>query len=94
MVKIDRHEAALPLYHHDYTSKTQAIRCLLNKHRGLYINANYLGGVSIRDRILQANITAGDMLKWVAFRSETEYCKPTSPPGICSNNRLKQRVSR
>jgi len=63
MVKIDRHEAALPLYHHDYTSKTQAIRCLLNKHRGLYINANYLGGVSIRDRILQANITAGDMLK-------------------------------
>lgn len=58
MTKIDRHYKALPLYHGHYHDKLSAIEAHLNTLSGLHIEANYKGGVSIRDRIVSANKTA------------------------------------
>jgi len=58
MLRLDRHKAALPLYHGDYAQKTRWIKQRLSNHQGLFINANYLDGVSVRDRIVQARQTA------------------------------------
>lgn len=52
--KINHHAQALPLYHGHYTRHQQAISAAISSSRGLYLQANYLGGVSVRDRILCA----------------------------------------
>jgi len=52
--KVNHHDRALPLYHGHYRQHQQAIERALQAHPGLYLQANYLGGVSVRDRILCA----------------------------------------
>lgn len=54
MVCIDRHKKGLPLYHGAYQKRTRAIDEQLRSLPGLHLAANYLGGVSIRDRIVCA----------------------------------------
>lgn len=51
MVHIDRHDRALPLYHGAYFARMQAIDERLQRLPGLHLEANYRGGVSVRDRI-------------------------------------------
>lgn len=51
MVRIDRHREALPLYHGAYQARMRAIDARLARLPGLYLVANYRGGVSVRDRI-------------------------------------------
>jgi protoporphyrinogen oxidase len=58
MVYIHRHKHGLPLYHGSYQLRTRAIMNRLDQLPGLHITANYLGGVSVRDRILCAQSTA------------------------------------
>jgi len=84
MVRIDRHKAALPLYHHNYSSKSVMIKSLLKEHQGLFISANYLDGISIRDRILQANITAKYMLAQSA-KSKTGTMLSSGKAGAISD---------
>jgi oxygen-dependent protoporphyrinogen oxidase len=55
-IRIDRHNKALPLYHGQYKRQMQRINKLTNKLPNLYINSSFDNGVSIRDRILSANI--------------------------------------
>lgn len=52
--RVNHHARALPLYHGHYTRHQQAISQALRSSPGLHLQANYLGGVSVRDRILCA----------------------------------------
>lgn len=52
-VWIERHERALPLYHGAYCGRLQEIARCLGRWPGLYLAANYWGGVSVRDRIVR-----------------------------------------
>jgi len=51
MVRIDRHHRALPLYHGNYYRRMKMVTDCLQQHSGLHLEANYRGGVSVRDRI-------------------------------------------
>ncbi len=54
MVHVDRHPRGLPLYHGAYPARMRAIDERLRLAPGLHLEANYRGGISIRDRILCA----------------------------------------
>jgi len=54
MVHVDRHQQGLPLYHGAYPARMRAIDERLRLSPGLHLEANYRGGISIRDRILCA----------------------------------------
>lgn len=62
MVKVDRHARALPLYHGPHQARLQAIANRLQQLPGLYLEANYRGGVSVRDRIARGRIVAKQIL--------------------------------
>lgn len=57
-LRIDRHRRALPLYHGDYLGRLSEISRCLAKQPGLHLAANYIGGVSVRERIFQGMKTA------------------------------------
>ncbi|MDM8565609.1 protoporphyrinogen oxidase [Candidatus Halobeggiatoa sp. HSG11] len=63
-VRIDRHKQGLPLYYGDYTGRMAKIIKHLEKLPGLYLEANYQGGVSVRDRIARAAEVAKKILAW------------------------------
>ncbi len=54
MLYVDRHERGLPLYHGAYPARMRAIDERLRLLSGLHLEANYRGGISIRDRIVCA----------------------------------------
>ncbi len=58
MVRVDRHRHALPLYHGAYCGRMAAIAARLQQLRGLHLEANYRGGVSVRDRLVCAHAAA------------------------------------
>ena len=58
MVRINRHMQGLPLYHGKYAQLTRAIITETGNHKGLHLVANFLEGISIRDRIIQAKSVA------------------------------------
>jgi len=62
MVRIDRHKEALPLYHGAHQARLQAIASHLQQIPGLHLEANYRGGVSVRDRIARSRIAAKQIL--------------------------------
>jgi len=58
MVKVDKHHQALPLYHGNYHQLMTAIEQQLQCLSGMHLEANYKGGVSVRDRIVMAQKAA------------------------------------
>ena len=58
MVRVNRHTQGLPLYHGNYYQLIQSIESHARQSTGLHFVANYLHGVSIRDRIIQAKSIA------------------------------------
>jgi len=54
MVHVDRHQQGLPLYYGAYPARMKAIDERLRFSPGLHLEANYRGGISIRDRIVCA----------------------------------------
>lgn len=56
--RVNSHRQALPLYHGAYTLRQQAIKNEVRSMKGLHLQANYLGGVSIRDRLVCAKVLA------------------------------------
>ncbi|MCF6211227.1 MAG: protoporphyrinogen oxidase [Gammaproteobacteria bacterium] len=58
MVRIDRHSQALPLYHGAHLARDRRICQQLHTLPGLHVEANYRGGVSIRDRIVRGRSLA------------------------------------
>jgi oxygen-dependent protoporphyrinogen oxidase len=63
MLHIESHARALPLYHGAYSQRLAAMDRRLAILPGLYLEANYKGGVSVRDRILCADLTASRILR-------------------------------
>ena len=63
MLHIESHTRALPLYHGAYSQRMMAINSRLDVFPGLYLEANYKGGVSVRDRILCADAVAKKILR-------------------------------
>jgi hypothetical protein len=53
----------LPLYHGAYSQLLTAIDRRLGVLPGLYLEANYKGGVSVRDRIRCADLAATRILR-------------------------------
>lgn len=62
MVRIDRHQQALPVYHGAYPARMQAITARLQHIPGLHLEANYRGGVSVRDRLACGHAVANLIL--------------------------------
>jgi len=62
MMRIDRHQEALPLYHGTYQARMQAITARLQQIHGLHLEANYKGGVSVRDRLACGHAVANQIL--------------------------------
>lgn len=58
MVRVNRHQQGLPLYHGNYHKLTRSIMGQAGRYEGLHFVANYLQGISIRDRIIQAKTVA------------------------------------
>ncbi|MFQ5937598.1 MAG: protoporphyrinogen oxidase, partial [Acidiferrobacterales bacterium] len=71
MVRIDRHQRALPLYHGAYYDRMKAIVGCLRRWPGLHLEANYLGGVSVRDRIVCGSNTAKRILSAIGHSAPT-----------------------
>lgn len=62
MVRIDRHQEALPMYHGAYQARMQSIASRLKENPGLHLEANYRGGVSVRDRLARGHAVAKQIL--------------------------------
>ncbi|MES9879391.1 MAG: protoporphyrinogen oxidase, partial [Sedimenticola sp.] len=75
-VRLERHERGLPMYHGDYQARVTEIQSRLAATApGLHLCANYLDGVSIRERIFQGLKTAdqvyGALKKSSIVRADT-----------------------
>ncbi|MCU7835889.1 MAG: protoporphyrinogen oxidase [gamma proteobacterium symbiont of Taylorina sp.] len=85
MTRVDKHPKALPLYHGNYHQKLLLIKEQLQTLAGLHIEANYKGGISIRDRIVSAEKTANKIIHHLHLGNEPErlfFSKPSLRPVI------------
>ena len=62
MARIHRHHEGLPLYYGAYPALEREIAATTRRHPGLHLEANYLGGVSVRDRIARGRNLARRIL--------------------------------
>lgn len=76
MLHVVRHASGLPLYHGAYSRRLAAIGDRLHLFPGLHLEANYKGGVSVRDRLLCAEKTACRILRQLHSKS------PAHDPGL------------
>lgn len=83
MLHIDRHTSALPLYHGAYSQRLDAIQRRLELLPGLYLEANYKGGVSVRDRILCAEVVAKRILRHL--EQDSRFRASIQRPAIAPN---------
>jgi len=79
-VRIDRHRRALPLYHGDYLATADSIRRRIGQLSGLHLTANYLDGVSVRERLFQGMNTARRIRQQLAQRTEHYSAGCTAAP--------------
>jgi len=63
MVYVHRDHQALPLYHGRYFHRCRVVRQCLEQLPGLSLQANYLGGISIRDRLVTSKATAMQVME-------------------------------
>ncbi len=71
MVHVDQHRQGLPLYHGAYPARMMAVNKRLQFLPGLHLEANYRGGISIRDRILCAYQAVGRIESALATRTSS-----------------------
>lgn len=62
MGRVDRHPQGLPLYYGNYSDRLIKIKTQLSALPGIHLCANYIGGISVRDRIENAEKTASAVL--------------------------------
>lgn len=82
MVRIDRHHRALPLYHGNYYRRMKMVTDCLQQHSGLHLEANYRGGVSVRDRIACAYIAAKRIADELAISPRPSRMQVSSFPTV------------
>jgi len=76
MVRVDQHRDALPQYHGAYPARLAEISAQLAQLPGLYLQANYQGGVSVRDRMAQGRRLAEQILAHHCQLAGTEATYP------------------
>lgn len=86
MLIIKRHRQALPLYHGKYYRRCQAIQKRLLYHPGLSLQANYLGGVAVRDCLANSQQTSAKIIRQLGINDVTENAQPESFSGAVSIN--------
>jgi oxygen-dependent protoporphyrinogen oxidase len=72
MVRMDRHAQALPLYHGRHQARLQAVADRLQHLPGLHLEANYRGGISVRDRIARSRTVAKQILASLPKQSQVD----------------------
>jgi len=82
MLRINRHHRALPLYHGNYYGRMKTLADRLQQLPGVHLEANYRGGVSVRDRIACACIAAKRIAKELARSPRPSRTKLSSFPAI------------
>jgi len=82
MLRIDRHHRALPLYHGNYYGRMKTLADRLQHLPGLHLEANYRGGVSVRDRIACACIAASHMADELAPSPQSSRTQVSSFPMV------------
>jgi oxygen-dependent protoporphyrinogen oxidase len=70
MLRVDRHPQGLPLYHGTYFRRMADVDKLVAGLAGLHLEANYKGGVSVRDRIVCGYTAARRILKALGRHSQ------------------------
>ncbi len=70
MLRVDRHPLGLPLYHGAYSRRMTDVDKRVAGLAGLHLEANYKGGVSVRDRIVCGYTAARRILKALGRRSQ------------------------
>ena len=81
MVRIHRDQQALPLYHGSYYRRCCAIRKCVEQLPGLHVQANYLGGISIRDRLVTGKVTASQVMEQLGLASDEGSKESNNFPG-------------
>lgn len=84
MVNLHRHPEALPLYHGNYASRVKEIISNISASPGIHIAANYLGGISVRDRIAQGKKLSAAIIQQEKLFSSPESVSTTNPIWIPS----------
>ncbi|MCP3849179.1 MAG: protoporphyrinogen oxidase [Gammaproteobacteria bacterium] len=79
MGKVDRHHKALPLYHGHYSQQIRMIEDELQTIPGLHLEANYIGGVSVRDRIVSSRQTADNIISGLSLQKNKQAKKSSWP---------------
>lgn len=69
-LRVERHQQGLPLYHGRYRERINAIDECLSRLSGLHLNANYMHGVSVRERIFQGRQVANRIAKALQISDE------------------------
>lgn len=69
MVRIDRHQMAMPLYHGNYMGRLAMMDERLKNLPGLQLEANFRGGVSVRERISRGRLAVDRLLSCEAGHS-------------------------
>jgi len=82
MVRIDRHHSALPLYHGNYHGRMKSVTDRLQQIPGIQLEANYRGGVSVRDRIACAYIAAKRIADDLAISPRPSRTQVSSFPTV------------
>ena len=80
MLHVVRHARGLPLYHGAYTGRLAAIDARLKRYKGLHLEANYKGGVSVRDRIIRAENVSARILKQLDGNGQPRRVEPIADP--------------
>ena len=90
MGRIDRHRRAMPLYHGDYCRRMQRLQHLLVTQPGLYLAANYRGGIAVRDRLGAAMQTASMIIERARAPKSRRYSLPSL---VLDRHSLRKSVS-
>ena len=77
-LRVDRHPRGLPLYHGDYQQRCREITRLAAVQPGLHLGANYLGGVSVRERLHQGMLCADRIAAGLRHPPATRRLHPMS----------------
>jgi oxygen-dependent protoporphyrinogen oxidase len=76
-VHIVRHRQGLPLYHGDYFNRMKKLERLLAPLPGMHVEANFRGGISVRDRLVCAMHVA-EKIRQSVMSSSPIYSLPKS----------------
>lgn len=80
MAHVHRDVQALPLYHDSYYRRCEAIGKRVERLRGLHLQANYLGGISIRDRLVTSKATASKIMAQLGLVSVEDSMDSSDVP--------------